>query len=71
MSIELKVSLHPSGNRTLMARHAGAGTWADVLSPAGVFANSDPITFYRVTADYIAELSREGKKVYFQDTREG
>lgn len=67
MNIELKVSLHPSGNRTLMERKEGH-SWADVLTPKGVFANSDQAQFYRVTATYIAALSLGGYQVQFQDT---
>lgn len=68
MIIELKVSLHPGGNRTLVERKAGH-VWADVLEPKGVWANNDQAQFYRVTANYIATLSQEGYQVQFQDTQ--
>lgn len=67
MNIELKVSLHPEGNRTLMEREPGQ-TWSDVKEPKGVFANKDQAKFYRVTANYIGALSQNGYQVKFQDT---
>jgi hypothetical protein len=70
MNIELKVSLNPEGNRTLMERKEGHG-WADVLKPKGMWVNNDQAQFYRVTANYIAALSQEGYRVQFQDTQLG
>lgn len=70
MNIELKVSLHPGGNRTLMERREGR-VWADVKEPKGVFANNDEAQFYRVTANYIAALSQDGHQIQFQDSSVG
>lgn len=68
MIIELKVSLHPSGNRTLIERKPGQ-SWTDVLEPKGVFVNNNQAQFYRVTANYIGALSQNGHQVQFQDTQ--
>lgn len=70
MIVELKVSLHPSGNRTLMERKPNS-QWADVLEPEGVLASSNTAHFYRVTAKFIAKLSNEGFRVQLQDTQLG
>lgn len=43
----------------------------DVLTPKGVWASDDPAEFYRVTANYIAELSKARWTVHFQDTELG
>ncbi len=70
MIIEMKVSLHQTGNRTLMQRNEGEG-WSDVKTPKGVWANKDTAEFYRVVANYIAELSQTGHTIHFQDTQLG
>lgn len=67
MTIELKVSLHHSGNRTLMARKPGE-SWVDVKDPKALFANNDAAQFYRAAAKYIADQSQAGVCVHYQDT---
>ncbi|EHK7406877.1 hypothetical protein ABVD54_003988 [Vibrio parahaemolyticus] len=63
--ITLKVSYHPSGNRTL-TESKGEGMPIDCQGE--LFTNSDSGSFYRAVAQKIADLNAEGHLVTYQDT---
>ncbi|HAS6685751.1 TPA: hypothetical protein I7272_25045 [Vibrio parahaemolyticus] len=63
--IELKVSHHPSGNRTLTESEDGS---IPVDCQGDLFTNSDIGSFYRAVAQKIADLNAEGHLVAYQDT---
>lgn len=65
--VELKVSWHPSGNRTLMRRPKGKDMWTDYPTGSDLLANPDMAKFYRATAQAIATLNDEGFAVKYLD----
>ena len=64
-AVELKVSWHPGGSRTLMQSVNGA-THKDLKGP--FFCNSDAAEFYRAVAKKIAKMAKRGDRVTFKDT---
>lgn len=63
--INLKVSHHPSENRTLTMSIDGS---IPVDCQGDLFTNSDIGTFYRAVAKKIADLQAENNEVTYQDT---
>ncbi|MBE0369062.1 hypothetical protein [Pseudoalteromonas aurantia] len=63
--VVLKVSHHPSGNRTLTESTDGS---IPVDCQGDLFTNSDNGTFYRAVAQKIASLHADGHSVTYQDT---
>lgn len=62
MKIEVQVSYHPSGNRTLMYREHGKQTWVDVQEES-LMTCKDEAKFYRAVANWLAEKSTTGCEI--------
>jgi hypothetical protein len=62
MIYELQIDCHPSGNRNLKQKEAGATIWNDIQTD-GLFANSDPVSFYKALASYVVFLSSQGHQI--------
>jgi hypothetical protein len=67
-SIELKVSFHPSGRRTLMQKASESSVFHDC--PGQLMGNLNEAEFYRSVARHIGKLSVEGYRVEYRDTSE-
>lgn len=65
--ITLKVSHHPSGNRTL-TQSVDNNTPVDCKG--ALFANNNDGTFYRAVAKKIADLHKSGHSVEYKDSAE-
>ena len=57
--IELQVTYHPAGRRTLKERVVGEQMWIDVTTE-GFFGNMDSASFYRAVAKRLASYADDG-----------
>lgn len=63
--IEITVSYHTSGTRTLMRRDLPAMKATDVPAPS--ILNREPAEFYRFVADYLGDLANQGLAFTYRD----
>ncbi len=63
--VTLKVSYHPSGNRTLTMSVNGS---IPVDCDGDLMTNGDTGSFYRAVAQKIADLHVEDSEIVYQDT---
>ena len=66
-SVTLIVSLHASGNYTLMEQYAGKRMPRDLIENKSLFTNSDKGEFYRAVAKEIAKRVASGEKITYDD----
>lgn len=67
MQIELKVDSHPSGRLTLKSRDHRSESFSDYPAESPLFGNENPAKFYRAVAREIADLSKQGHEVQYED----
>lgn len=67
MQIELKVDSHPSGRLTLKHRDYRSESFSDYPAGSPLFGNENPAKFYRAVAREIADLTKQGHQVQYED----
>jgi hypothetical protein len=65
-TIEFKVSVHPSGNHTLMQRAAGQRMYEDVMK-SGAFVNHDKALFFETLAKEVKAHLDAGSRVILEN----